>query len=62
MRVLNVVKHPVVEPARIKVPRDKLLELWDKNTQGEDLTEMSLHIMKGQAAQIKTLGKSEIVG
>jgi len=58
-RLLNVVKHPVVESTRIEVPRDKVLEkLWDMVIWRKDVVEMSLQMMKGRAgAQIR----SEIV-
>jgi predicted hydrocarbon binding protein/KaiC/GvpD/RAD55 family RecA-like ATPase len=53
-RVLNVVKHPKVEPTRIEVPRAKVLELWDMSMWRKDLMEMSLQMMKGGAgAQIR---------
>jgi len=57
-RVLNVVKHPVVEPTRIEVPRAKALKLWDMSMWRKDIMELSLQMIKGGAgAQVR----SEIV-
>jgi predicted hydrocarbon binding protein/KaiC/GvpD/RAD55 family RecA-like ATPase len=49
-RVLNVVKHPIVEPTRIEVPGAKVLEkLWDMRMWEEKIMEFPLQAMKGEA-------------
>jgi predicted hydrocarbon binding protein/KaiC/GvpD/RAD55 family RecA-like ATPase len=53
-RVLNVVKHPTVEPTRIEVSRAKVLEkLWDMEMWRDDIMEFALQIMmKGGAGAV----------
>jgi predicted hydrocarbon binding protein/KaiC/GvpD/RAD55 family RecA-like ATPase len=49
-RVLNVVKHPMVEPTRIEVPGAKIPEkLWDMRMWEEKIMEFPLQAMKGEA-------------
>jgi predicted hydrocarbon binding protein/KaiC/GvpD/RAD55 family RecA-like ATPase len=53
--VLNVVKHPIVEPTRIEVPRAKIPEkFWDMRMWDEEIMTMSLRSMRGEAyAQVR---------
>jgi len=53
-RVLNVVKHPIVEATRIEVPGTKVLEkLWDMRMWREDIMEMAFQMMmKGGAGAV----------
>jgi predicted hydrocarbon binding protein/KaiC/GvpD/RAD55 family RecA-like ATPase len=49
-RVLNVVKHPTVEPTRIEVAGVKIPEkLWDMRMWEEKIMEFPLQMMKGAA-------------
>jgi predicted hydrocarbon binding protein/KaiC/GvpD/RAD55 family RecA-like ATPase len=49
-RMLNVVKHPVVEPTRVEVPGAKIPEkLWDMKMWREEMVELALQSMKGEA-------------
>jgi predicted hydrocarbon binding protein/KaiC/GvpD/RAD55 family RecA-like ATPase len=49
-RVLEVVKHPVFEPAKIEVPGAKIPEkLWDMRMWEEKIMEFPLQAMKGGA-------------
>jgi predicted hydrocarbon binding protein/KaiC/GvpD/RAD55 family RecA-like ATPase len=49
-RVLNVVKHPLVEPTRIEVPGAKIPEkLWDMKIWEKKIMEFPLQAMKGEA-------------
>jgi len=49
-RVLNVVKHPLVEPTRVEVPGAKIPEkLWDMRLWEEKIMEFPLHAMTGKA-------------
>jgi predicted hydrocarbon binding protein len=57
-RVLNVVKHPIVEATRIEVPGAKVLEkLWDMKMWREDIMTIALQMTKGE---VGTLVRSEI--
>jgi len=57
-RVLNVVKHPVVEPTRVEVPGTKIPEkLWDMKMWREEIMTLALQMTKGEAG---TLVRSEI--
>jgi predicted hydrocarbon binding protein/KaiC/GvpD/RAD55 family RecA-like ATPase len=52
-RVLNVVKHPIVEPTRVQVPGAKIPEkLWDMRMWSEEIMEFPLQAMKGEARGI----------
>jgi predicted hydrocarbon binding protein/KaiC/GvpD/RAD55 family RecA-like ATPase len=54
-RVLNVVKHPIVEPTRIEVPGAKVLEkLWDMRLWHEEVMTMGLRMMKGGPLLVRT--------
>ncbi len=55
-RVLNVVKHPVVEPTRVEVPGAKIPEkLFDMKMWREDIMTISLKMMKeGAGALLRT--------
>ncbi|MBE9513924.1 MAG: hypothetical protein IMY83_02665 [Chloroflexi bacterium] len=55
-RVLNVVKHPIVEPTRIEVPGAKIPErLWDMRMWEQEIMEFPLRAMKGEAlAQVRS--------
>ncbi len=49
-RVLNVVKHPIVEPTRVEVPGTKISEkLWDMRMWEEEIMKFPLRAMKGEA-------------
>ena len=49
-RVLNVIKHPLIEPKRVEVPGDKVTEkLWDMRLWEEKIMEFPLHAMTGKA-------------
>jgi predicted hydrocarbon binding protein/KaiC/GvpD/RAD55 family RecA-like ATPase len=49
-RVLNVVKHPLIEPTRVEVPGAKIPEkLWDMRLWEEKIMEFPLHAMTGKA-------------
>ena len=49
-RMLNVVKHPKVEPTRIEVPRDKIPEkLWDMGMWRQEVMTIALRSMKGES-------------
>jgi predicted hydrocarbon binding protein/KaiC/GvpD/RAD55 family RecA-like ATPase len=49
-RVLNVVKHPMIEPTRVKVPGAKIPEkLWDMRLWEEKIMEFPLQAMTGKA-------------
>jgi len=49
-RVLNVVKHPIVQPTKIGVPGGKIPEkLWDMKMWEEKIMEFPLRAMKGEA-------------
>ena len=49
-RVLNVVKHPIVEPTRVEVPGTKIPEkLWDMRMWEEEVMEFPLQAMTGEA-------------
>jgi predicted hydrocarbon binding protein/KaiC/GvpD/RAD55 family RecA-like ATPase len=49
-RVLNVVKHPLIEPIRVEVPGAKIPEkLWDMRLWEEKIMEFPLHAMTGKA-------------
>jgi predicted hydrocarbon binding protein/KaiC/GvpD/RAD55 family RecA-like ATPase len=49
-RVLNVLKHPLIEPTRVEVPGAKILEkLWDMMLWEEKIMEFPLHAMTGKA-------------
>jgi predicted hydrocarbon binding protein/KaiC/GvpD/RAD55 family RecA-like ATPase len=49
-RVLSVVKHPIVEPARVEVPGAKIPEkLWDMKMWEERIMEFPLRAMAGEA-------------
>ena len=50
-RMLNVVKHPVVEPTRVEVPGAKIPEkLWDYKIYSEEIGEYALQTVKGEAS------------
>ena len=50
VRVLNVVKHPIVEPMRIVIPGAKVPEkLWDMKMWEEKIMEFPLQAMRGEA-------------
>jgi hypothetical protein len=50
-RMLNVVKHPVVEPTRVEAPGAKIPEkLWDFKIFNEEIVEYALQTMKGEAS------------
>jgi predicted hydrocarbon binding protein/KaiC/GvpD/RAD55 family RecA-like ATPase len=50
-RVLNVVKHPVVEPTRVEAPGAKIPEkLWDFKIFNEEIVEYALQTIKGEAS------------
>jgi predicted hydrocarbon binding protein/KaiC/GvpD/RAD55 family RecA-like ATPase len=53
--VLNVVKHPTVEPTRIEVPRAKIPEkFWDMRMWDKEIMTMSRRSMRGEAyAQVR---------
>jgi len=52
-RVLNVVKHPIVEPTRVGVPKAKIPEkLWDMRMWEEKIMEFPLQAMKGDALAV----------
>jgi predicted hydrocarbon binding protein/KaiC/GvpD/RAD55 family RecA-like ATPase len=49
-RVLNVVKHPIVEPGRVEVPGAKIPQkLWDMRMWEEEVMTIALRSMKGEA-------------
>jgi predicted hydrocarbon binding protein/KaiC/GvpD/RAD55 family RecA-like ATPase len=49
-RVLNVLKHPLIEPTRVEVPGAKIPEkLWDMMLWKEKIMEFPLHAMTGKA-------------
>jgi predicted hydrocarbon binding protein/archaellum biogenesis ATPase FlaH len=49
-RILNVVKHPLIEPTRVEVPGAKIPEkLWDMRLWEEKIMEFPLHAMTGKA-------------
>lgn len=49
-RMLNVVKHPKVEPTRIEVPMAKIPEkLWDMGMWREEIMTIALRSMKGDS-------------
>jgi predicted hydrocarbon binding protein/KaiC/GvpD/RAD55 family RecA-like ATPase len=49
-RVLNVVKHPLIEPTRVEVLGAKIPEkLWDMRLWKEKIMEFPLHAMTGKA-------------
>ena len=49
-RVLNVVKHPIIEPKRVEVPGAKISEnLWDMEMWKEEIMEFPLRAMTGEA-------------
>jgi predicted hydrocarbon binding protein/archaellum biogenesis ATPase FlaH len=49
-RILNVVKHPLIEPTRVEVPGAKIPEkLWDMRLWKEKIMEFPLHAMTGKA-------------
>jgi predicted hydrocarbon binding protein/KaiC/GvpD/RAD55 family RecA-like ATPase len=51
MRLLNVVKHPKVEPTRIEVPMTKIPEkLWDMEMWREEVMTIALRSMKGESS------------
>jgi predicted hydrocarbon binding protein/KaiC/GvpD/RAD55 family RecA-like ATPase len=57
-RVLNVVKHPIVEATRIEVPGAKVLgKLWDMKMWREDIMTVAFQMTKGR---VGTLVRSEI--
>lgn len=52
-RVLNVVKHPIVEPTRIEVPGAKIPErLWDMRMWEQEIMKFPLRAMKGEALAV----------
>jgi predicted hydrocarbon binding protein/KaiC/GvpD/RAD55 family RecA-like ATPase len=51
-RVLNVVKHPIVEPTRIEVTGAKIEKLWDMRMWEEKIMEFPLQAMKGEALAV----------
>ena len=53
-RVLNVVKHPIVEPTRIEVPGAKIPKLWDMRLWREETMDMGLRMMKGGPLLVRT--------
>ena len=54
-RMLNVMKHPKVEPTRIKIPEAKIPDrLWDMDLWREDTMTIALQSMKGKSyAQLR---------
>ena len=49
-RVLNVVKHPLIEPTRVEVPGTKIPEkLWDMRIWEEEIMRFPLRSMTGKA-------------
>jgi predicted hydrocarbon binding protein/KaiC/GvpD/RAD55 family RecA-like ATPase len=49
-RMLNVVKHPVVEPTRVEAPGAKIPEkLWDFKIYNEEILEFTFKTIKGEA-------------
>jgi KaiC/GvpD/RAD55 family RecA-like ATPase len=50
-RILNVVKHPIVEPARVEVPGAKV-QLWDMKMWREDAITIALRMTKGEAGAL----------
>jgi predicted hydrocarbon binding protein/KaiC/GvpD/RAD55 family RecA-like ATPase len=50
-RVLNVVKHPVVEPTRVEAPGAKIPEkLWFMKMFNEEIVEYAVQTIKGEAS------------
>ena len=50
-RMINVVKHPKVEPTRIEVPMAKIPEkLWDMEMWREEVMTIALRSMKGESS------------
>jgi predicted hydrocarbon binding protein/KaiC/GvpD/RAD55 family RecA-like ATPase len=48
-RVLNVVKHPIVEPTRVEVPGAKIPEkLWDMRMWQEEIMKLGLAMITGE--------------
>jgi len=49
-RVLNVLKHPLIEPTRVEIPGAKIPDkLWDMRLWEEKIMEFPLHAMTGKA-------------
>jgi hypothetical protein len=49
-RILNVLKHPLIEPTKFEVPRAKITEkLWDIRLWEEKIMEFPLNAITGKA-------------